>query len=78
MDDLVCVRAKDHKIQKIYFQGGETWVRDFTDTVQKTEVFANKVYCVAATTEYLPAGRYKLIICYDGELYDTREWFVVG
>lgn len=77
MDDLVCVRAKDHKIEKIYFEGEETWERDFTDTVQKTKVFADKIYYVAATTETLPPGRYRLVIRYDGVLYHTGKNFVI-
>lgn len=76
MDDLICIRAKDHKVEKMYFKGDELWERDFTDTEQKSEVFASKVYYVAATVETLPAGKYELWIRYDGEVYDTGKRFV--
>ncbi len=76
MDDLICIRAKDHKVEKVYFKGDELWESDFTDTEQKLEVFASKVYYVAATVETLPAGRYELWIRYDGEVYDTGKHFV--
>lgn len=75
LDDLVCIRAKDHKVEKIYFEGADTWERDFTDTEQKSEVFASKIYYVAATTETLPSGRYKVLIRYDGQVYDTGKHF---
>ncbi len=76
MDDLICIRARDHKVEKVYFKGEDLWESDFTDTVQKTEVFASKVYYIAATVETLPAGKYKLWIRYDGEVYDTGKHFV--
>lgn len=78
MDDLICIRAKDHKIEKIYFRGSSTWETDFTDTKQRTKVFAEKLYYVAATTELLPAGEYRLLIRYDGGLYDTGRHFAVS
>lgn len=77
MDDLICIRARDHKIEKIYFRGGSTWETDYTDTEQRTKVFADKLYYVAATTELLPAGDYRLFIRYDGGLYDTGKHFAV-
>lgn len=77
MDDLICIRARDHKIEKIYFRGGSTWETDYTDTEQRTKVFADKLYYVAATTELLPAGEYGLFIRYDGGLYDTGKHFAV-
>ncbi len=76
MDDLICIRARDHKVEKVYFKGEDLWESDFTDTVQKTEVFASKVYYIAATVETLPAGKYRLWIRYDGEMYDTGKHFV--
>lgn len=76
MDDLICIRARDHKVEKVYFKGEDLWESDFTDTVQKTEVFASKVYYIAATVETLPTGKYKLWIRYDGEVYDTGKHFV--
>lgn len=78
MDDLICIRAKDHKLEKIYFWGSNTWETDFTDTEQKTKVFAEKLYYVGATTELLPAGEYRLIIRYDGGLYDTGKHFAIS
>lgn len=77
MDDLICIRAKDHKVEKVYFQGDSTWETDFTDTVQKTKVFADKIYYVAVTTEPLPDGEYRLLIRYDGELYDAGKHFAI-
>lgn len=77
MDDLVCVRAMDHKVEKIYFEGAETWERDFADTDQKNEkIFASKIFYVAATTETLPSGRYKVLVRYDGKIYGTGKYFM--
>lgn len=75
MDDLVLVRAQDHRLEKIFFCGDTIWERDFTDTYQKSEVFAAKIYYVAVPVNGLRAGKYQIAVQYDGNQYRTGKWF---
>lgn len=77
LDDLILIRAQDHKVQKVYFCGKEIWVKDFTDTFQKSRVFAEKTYYVAVPTGGLRADRYQIVVQYEGEIYDTGKWFQI-
>lgn len=78
MDDLILVRAQDHKLEKVYLSGEKTWVKEFTDTFQKSEVFAAKFYYVAVPVRELPPGRYKISVQYEGKTYATEKWFELG
>lgn len=78
MDDLILVHAQDHKIEKVFLKNLQkefTWVRDFTDTYQKSEVFARHFYYVAVPIDCLPSGTYGIILQYEGKIYDTKKWF---
>lgn len=75
MDDLILVRSQDHKLERVYFAGDSVWEKDFTDTYQKSEVFAQKVYYVAVPVNLLEKGKYRIIIQYDGRMYETGKWF---
>lgn len=78
MDDLICIRAMDHKVEKVYLQGPETWEKDFTDTEQRMEKFSRFYFYVAVTTENIPAGKYRIFMRYDGQIYDTKKYVVTG
>lgn len=77
MDNLILVRCQDHKVEKVYFSGDSVWERDFTDTYQKSEVFARKVYYVAVPADSLPYGHYQIVVQIGGTLYDSGKWFDV-
>lgn len=75
MDNLILVRSQDHKLEKVFFVGNSVWKKDFTDTYQKSEVFAKKIYSVAVPVDLLSKGKYKVVIQYDGKIYNTGKWF---
>lgn len=77
MDNLILVRARDHVIEKIYFWGESVWERDFLDTSQKSEIFAQKSYYVAVPADSLPYGTYRIIIQAGGKKYDSGREFEV-
>lgn len=77
VDDLILVRAQDHKVEKVFLVGQNmVWEKDFTNTYQVSEVFAKMVYDVAVPVDGLPAGHYQINIKYEGEYFFTDRWFV--
>ena len=77
VDDLILVRAQDHKVEKVFLVGQNmVWEKDFTNTHQVSEVFAKMVYDVAVPVDELPAGHYQINIKYEGEYFFTDRWFV--
>lgn len=77
MENLLLFRTLDHKLGKVYLEGETVWEKDFTRTVQKSEVFAAKTYYVAVSVKSLPAGKYQIYVQYDGEYYNVEKWFEV-
>lgn len=75
MDNLILIRSQDHKIEKVFFCGDSVWERDYTDTYQKSEVFAQKVYYVPVPVDTLPNGHYEILVQLDGKLYNSGKWF---
>lgn len=76
-DDLILVRAQDHKVEKVFLIGQNmVWEKDFTNTYQIGEAFAKMVYDVAVPVDGLPAGNYQINIKYEGEYFFTDKWFV--
>ena len=77
MDNLILVRAQDHIVEKVYFVGDAVWVRDYTDTTQKSEIFARKSYYVAVPADSLPSGVYRIVLQIGGSLYETGREFEI-
>ena len=77
MDNLILVRAQDHIVEKVYFVGDAVWVRDYTDTTQKSEIFARKSYYVAVPADSLPSGAYRIVLQIGGNLYETGREFEI-
>lgn len=78
MDDLILVRAQDHKVEKVFLVCQRTvWEKDFTDTYQVGKgAFARMIYDVAVPVGRLPEGRYQINIQYEGKLFSTNTWFI--
>lgn len=76
-DDLILVQAKDHKVDKVFLVNQDmVWEKDFTNTYQIGEKFANMVYAVSVPVDGLPAGRYEICLQYEGEYIATGKWFI--
>ncbi len=77
MDNLLLIRALDHKLEKVYLCGVTNWCQDFTDTYQKSLSFSNYHYYVAVPLDELYAGQYEIRIQFEGRLYRTEKYIIM-
>lgn len=70
--DLLQIKAMDHNLEKIYvYNEKESFLMDFTDTIQPLKVFKKQKYYVSLPLHNLPNGNYQIAVQYLSKIYHT-------
>lgn len=80
-EDILYVKAKDHKLKAIYFVSenkDEIYKKDYSKTEQiMPELFSSQEYYMPITIADLDKDSYKIYINYEDKIYETKVTFCI-
>ena len=74
--DILQIYARDHLVKKVYlYNEKEIYEQDFTDTEQKSAIFAKQKYYINIPLDKIKNGSYNIALNLEDKVY-TTEYFI--